>query len=98
MDGRIIVMPHTGTRAVHDNSGRRIAHVEHDTGLKRIYYVPSDGVGQQIGFLHPNGFMHFVIPEPPKEFADWVRKEVEVLASAPVKAVGAPPPIAEDDE
>ena len=79
MNGKIILWSHTGQKAVHDSRGVQIDTVEVDTGMKRIYHVTGDGgdeAGRQIGFLHPNGFMHFVIPAPPKEFEQWVKSEV----------------------
>ena len=95
---KIVLHPHTGLVPVHGSGGQVIGTVEHDTGMKRIYYyLEEDGKqlpgGQQIGFLHPNGFLHFTIPTPPTEFVEKVKKEVERQTATSVNRVGAPPPI-----
>lgn len=98
----ILVLPHTGLVPVHGSAGNVLTTVERDTGLKRVYLrLVENGkqiAGQQIGFLHPNGYMHFIIPTPPKEFVDRVKAEVERQSQETVVRVGAPPPIESEDE
>lgn len=95
-------LPHTGTQPVRDASGRLLTTVEHDTGLVRVYYSLWEDdkqiSGQQIGFLHPNGFFHFVIPAPPEEFVATVQAAIkDHLGAAPVK-MAAPPGTEQEEE
>lgn len=99
---KILLYPHTGQSPVHDASGRVIATITHDTGLKRVYYIlEEDGKqisGQQVAFLHPNGFVHFIIPEPPIEFVNRVKEEIQRQSGVAVNKTGSPPKLEEDDD
>jgi len=101
MKTKITLTPHKGFRAIHNSRGDPVRNVEVDTGMQRIYYEVEEGgesTRQQIGFVHPNGFMHFIIPDPPDEFKQEVKQEVERITSKTVTRVGAPPPIGSADE
>jgi len=91
------LVPHTGLRAIHNSEGNPVRNVEVDTGMKRIYWEEA-GSKQQIGFLHPNGFLHFIIPDPPDEFKEEVKEAVERMTAAPITRMGSPPPIAAVEE
>ena len=98
MASRIELQPHTGEQPIYDSQGVVMDTIEVDTGMQRIYLLrqdkeTGDTTRQQIGFVHPNNFVHFIIPDPPKEFQDEVKTEVERLIQQPVRRMGGPPPI-----
>jgi len=90
--------PHKGLQGVHDSSGHRVTTIEVDTGMQQIMLRGDDGRDTQIGFLHPNHFVHFVIPEPPESLKAAVKEFVEAQTAKPVLKIGtAPSPTVEDD-
>jgi len=100
MTESIELLPHVGKQPVTDSAGNVLSIVDVPTGLQMVVHrrTADDGTytQRQIGFLHPNAFMHFIIPDPPKVFSDWVKREIETLTAAPLRKVGAPPAAEEE--
>jgi len=107
MSEHIELIDHVGKQAVYDNTGKVLSVRDVPTGLRMVVHVRTDEDAiaspdrrsqRQIGFLHPNNFMHFIIPPPPQVFVDWVKGEVEALIDAPLIRVGSSPPIEAPEE
>jgi len=102
MAEHIELFDHVGKQPVYDSAGQVLSVRDVPTGLRMIVHVNIDDDGQrsqrQIGFLHPNKFMHFIIPTPPNVFAEWVKAEIEALIGEPLLRVGSSPPIEPGDE
>ncbi len=92
---KVTIIEHVGKQPVRGSSGNTIAVVDHKTGMHQVYYAihDEDGAqitGQQVAWLHPNGYLSYVIPDPPQEFKDRIEEEIKLQLSRSVTRSGSP--------
>lgn len=96
---QITLEKHIAKKPVYGSAGEKLGEVDHDTGFQRVCISADNKKGRtQIGFLHPNGFLHFTIPAPPGEFVEMVKNAVKQQTGNEVTKTGSPPPIVRQEK
>ncbi len=96
----IKLIPHTGQQPIYDQGGHLLQTIEVEVkGMQRIMRANENcnGGWEQIGFVHPNNYIHFIEPLP-EAYQGIVVAKVESQLGINVPRYGAPPPISAQSE